>query len=262
MSQPVTSPPFFIAGDSSFLTLRRVQLFGGSLEETPPTQPFEVDSPISSVEEGDGFVFPELRYPPVSPRHDTSFFNSDMSEIRSQHGSSELFIGEEFILKRHVMRYIDCTPFPATAKVVAITRDGRHIVWQQAIRSCVPAAISMLALDRGKTFLAEEIAYPVTNNEVMLKYIRKAGFEQKRYALTGPFSEKLEKLQQIIAETGPGLLHLNHPDLESHMIVLDEISSGRMTVRDPYHGNMLTIKLYPFVEYVDEFIALSEPEQS
>jgi hypothetical protein len=215
--------------------------------------------------EGDGFVFPELRFPPVSLRHDTAYFNSDMSEIRSQHGSNELFIGEELVLKRHVMRYIDCRPFPATAKVVAITRAGKHIVWQQAIRSCVPAAISMIALDRGKTFLRDEISYPVTNNDVMIRFIQKAGFELRRYALSGFFADKVRMLEQIIAQTGPGLLHLKHPDLKSHMVVLDEISvtQWRATIREPHHGNMITIKLFPFMEWIgEEFIELCEPKKS
>lgn len=232
-----------------------------ALEGTPPTQPYEAEPPLvlPADVEGDGFLLPILRFPPVSNRHDTVIFNPDFTPI-SVHGATCTFIQEELVLKKHAMRFIDCGPFFAGRQIVAITRDGKHVVWQQAIRSCVPTAISMLALDRGKTFLSEEISYPVTNNEVMLRQIRKAGFEPKRHPLTGFSMQKLHTLAAVLARTGPGLLHLKHPDLESHMVVLDEISGDYLTVRDPYHGMMLSIKIYPFINWIgDEFIECSEP---
>ena len=152
------------------------------------------------------------------------------------------------------MRYIDCSPYPATKKVVAIAKNGKHIVWQQAIRSCVATAISMIALDRGKTFLAKEITYGVASNEKQNRYIHEAGFIPVTYPLTGLGIEKARKLEQLIAKSGPGLLHLQHPNLKSHMVVLDAISlaKGRVTLREPYHGYMITIRLFPFANWIGE----------
>ena len=158
------------------------------------------------------------------------------------------------------MRYVDCGPYTATGKVVAIARNGKHIVWQQAIRSCVATAISMIALDQGKVFLAKEITYAVANNDKQLRYIRDAGFKSVVYPLNGFGVEKAKKLEGIIAKSGPGLLHLHHPDLKSHMVVLDQISlvKDRVTLREPYHGYMISIRLFPFINWIgDEFIELT-----
>lgn len=235
-----------------------------SSEELSPTQPYDVpDSPprasLSLDEEGEEYYLPVLRYPRVSSRCDTAYFDADLRPI-SVHGSQELFIEDQYILKRHVMRYVDCGPYPATRKVVAIAKNGKHIVWQQAIRSCVAAGISMIALDRGKVFLAKEITYAVANDDKQLRYIRDAGFKSVVYSLNGYGIEKAKKLEGIIAKSGPGLLHLHHPDLKSHMVVLDQISlaKDRVTLREPYHGYMISIRLFPFINWIgDEFIELT-----
>ena len=268
MTQGAGLPPFIIAGANPIdVPTRVLDLSRGAPDWTSPTQLFEADPGppffILQEDEGGGFFFPERRVPPVSFNHDTAYFNADLS-LRSVHGTA-FFVEERFVLARRVMRYIDGGPFPAPSKVVAITQEGRHIVWQQGVRSCVPAAISMLALDRGKMFLAEEITYAVTNREVQNRYIRKAGFEPKSYPLQGDPFVKVARLEQILKQTGPGLLHLLHPDLQSHMVVLDEISISRwcVTLREPYQGNMLTIKLYPFFEWIgQEFIELCNPLES
>jgi hypothetical protein len=209
-------------------------------------------------EEGEGYCLPILRYPRVSPRCDTAFFTADLKPL-SAHGSEERFIEDQYILKKHAMRYIDCGPYPATGKVVAMARNGKYIVWQQAIRSCTAAAISMIALDRGRVFLAQEITYAVASNEKQLRYIHDAGFESVVHSLAGLGVEKAKKLEEIIAESGSGLLHLQHPDLKSHMVVLDEISldKDRVTLREPYHGYMITVRLFPFINWIgEEFIQL------
>ena len=229
------------------------------------TQPLEEDtselSPRPVIEEeGEGYLLPEMRYPPISLQHDTVIFNEDMS-MRSVHGTG-LFMEQDRILTKHVMRYIDCSPFPETSKVVAITRAGKHIVWQQAVRSCVPAAISMIALDRGKLFLAREISYPLTSDTARIRYIQKAGFVPIKHDLLGEVVQKARTLECLM-RSGPGLLHLNHPSLMSHMVVLDEISlkQERITIRDPYHGYMITVGLFPFLNWVGaSFIELADPQ--
>jgi hypothetical protein len=234
-------------------------------QELPATQPFEdipytpLSASLGADEEGEGYSLPVLRGPPVSVRCDTVYFDANLN-LTSVHGSQEKFIEESGILKKHVMRYIDCGPYPATKKVVAQALSGKHIVRQQAIRSCVPTAISMIALDRGKVFLADEITYAVTNNKVMLDYIRKAGFGPVIHALKGNVVEKIQALEKLTAR-GPGLLHVQHPDLASHTIVLDEISleKRRVTLREPYHGCMITINLFPFTDWIgEEFIELTD----
>jgi hypothetical protein len=241
-----------------------------SLEDTSSTQSFD-DTPEVSPrmslpmdEEGDGYEVPPIRYPPVSLLHDTAYFKADLTPV-SVHGSEELFVQGQFVIKKHAMRYLDCGSYPAAMKVVAVTRDGKHVVWQQGIRACAPAAISMIALDCGKLFLSQEITYSVTNKESMDRYIRKAGFEPVVHRLRGlGVVEKVRALETILARTGPGILHLSHPNLNSHVVVLDEISleKWRITLREPYHGCMLTMSLWPFIDWIgEEFIAFAEPQK-
>jgi hypothetical protein len=259
-SSPWVGPPAFCSQEALQPANRSSQLTQ-STEELSPTQPYEVEeSSHSDEEEGDGYLLPEVRFPRISPNHDTAFIEKDFTLI-SVHGSNELFIEEKFVVKKHPMKFIDCGRFPAGREIVAITREGKHVVWQQAIRSCFPTAVSMIALDCGKRFLADELFYAVTNNEVALEYIRKAGFEPIIHPLKGNIVEKVRALEEIIARTGPGLLSLIHPDLQSHVVVVDAISveKWRATLRDPYHGYMITVRLFPLMEWIsDQFYELAE----
>ncbi len=272
MTQPFASYPYSQDSQSWIIQIGQYGSQGplfsqGSVEEElAATQKFEdvpysLSASLGLDEEGDGYSRPDLRYPPVSLRCDTVYFEAGLNPV-SVHGSQEIFIDEQSILRKHVMLYIDCAPFQATKKVVAIARNGKHIVWQQAIRSCAPTAISMIALDRGKLFLAQEITGAVTSNAVMIQYIQKAGFNAVVHPLKGNEVEKVKALETLIARTGPGLLSVSHPDLNSHVIVLDEISleKRRVTLREPYHGCMMTINLFPFANWIgDEFIECADP---
>ncbi len=267
MTQPFGSYTSYSQDSQSWSILIRQYGSQGSVEEElDGTQEFEdvpysLSASLGLDEEVEGYYLPVLRYPPISDRCDTAYFDANLNPI-SVHGSQEIFIEDRYILKKHVMRYVDCDSFQATKKVVAIARNGKYIVWQQAIRSCAPTVISMIALDRGKLFLAQEITYAVTNNEVMIRYIQKAGFQPVVHPIKGNEVEKVRALETIIARTGPGVLHLSHPDLKSHVVVLDEISltKGRVTLREPYHGYMITTHLFPFINWIgEEFIELAEP---
>jgi len=117
-------------------------------------------------------------------------------------------------------------------------------------------------LDRGKLFLAREISYPLTSDTARIRYIQKAGFVPIKHDLLGEVVQKARTLECLM-RSGPGLLHLNHPSLMSHMVVLDEISlkQERITIRDPYHGYMITVGLFPFLNWVGaSFIELADPQ--
>lgn len=228
--------------------------------EVSPTAPDEEESlqESSSVEEG--FVVPENCCPPVSKSCDTAYFDTSL-RIWSQHGSVNRLIDDQHVVKKHTVKYIDCHPYKATDKVVAITKSGKHVVWQQAVRSCVPAAISMIALDRQKQFLAKELTYAVTTKEREIQYIQKAGFQPVVHAIKGTSIDKVHALQKLLQKIGCGLLHLNLPGFNSHICVLDEISweASRVTVRDSIKGEMITVKLFPFADWIgEEFVELQE----
>lgn len=215
---------------------------------------------VPSEEEEEGYVFPELRSPPISKRCDTVYLDINLTTV-SVHGPVGVFAEEKSIIKKYPVRYIDCGPYKEKDKVVAVTKTGKHVVWQQAIRSCVPTAISMIALDRQKTFLARELRYGVTGNGQEIVYMKKAGFQPIRHELRGLFYEKVQTLQKLLLKTGPGILHLIHPELGSHVCVLDEISweALQATVRDSIKGEMITIRLFPFAQWIgSEFFELAE----
>ncbi len=236
---------------------------------------FEEDSvkDVSSTESNDssddvckeeGYLFPPFRTPPLSLRHDT-FYCHDGLTLSSAHGPCGVFVGEKYILRKHVMKYIDSGPYKAASKVIAITREGKHVIWQQAIRSCTPTAISMIALDRKKKCLYKEISYPMTSNERELVFIKEAGFEPKVHLLKGDSFQKVQILEKLLDKIGIGILHVLHPEVGSHSIVLDAISwkNQRATLRDPLHGRMITVKLEPFIDWIGgEFIEFAEGKSS
>lgn len=131
-----------------------------------------------------------------------------------------------------------------SAKAVAITKEGRHIILQQAVASCVPTSVAMLVLDHGGTpdYAAIQETH-FSNNENATAWFTNAGFTTKT---TNFSSRKMETLSACLKEYGPGILSVyDEDDLGAHKIVLDDISldSATATIRDPFHGWQIDIEL-------------------
>lgn len=223
------------------------------------TEPVEEEEPPKTEEkeiEDDVYKKPERRYPPI--RGNDTVFISPGGAYFSVHGKA-VFVTEAELIAVHPVKPInDC---------VAVTKNGKHVVLQQAQRSCVPAAITCLALDLGgKPLFHEMRTKNLTSDDTELLFIQKAGFKPIVFELKGddPF-KKADALTGLLAQ-GSGLLHISHGDLKGHVIVLDDLSlrKGTATFRDPYHGWMVTVKVGPFLRWIGErFIQFrGRPEES
>lgn len=190
------------------------------------------------------------RTPPVSNCDTFRGVNADGSYISAH--ASVIFISANELLEVHPLKTVD--------KIVAISQTGRHVVLQQATRSCFPSAVTMLALDLKAPPLFTEMGNTnITTSARKAAYIQKTGLYSEVHKLEGSPGQKLDTLIKLVAKRGSGILSLLHPDLGAHSVVLDEVSleKKRVTLRDPYHGWMVTLKLDPFLRWIgDEFIQL------
>jgi Papain-like cysteine protease AvrRpt2 len=129
-----------------------------------------------------------------------------------------------------------------SANAIGITKDGRHVILQQAAASCVPTSVAMIVLDHGgkpdynsikETHFAED--------EDAVNWIQKAGFSAKLTLL--PHTDKIQTLSKCLKEYGPGALCIYGNDIGGHEIVLDAIEDDMATIRDPFHGWCIDIRL-------------------
>ena len=128
------------------------------------------------------------------------------------------------------------------------TKDGKHVLLQQGARACAVTAVAMLVLDLEKTPPDFSTGKMVSDDQVV-KWVEKSG-------LKPICSEKLSKelLVERIKKYGPGILGISHPDAKGHDVILDAIDllKKTATIRDPYHGWMITMKLAPLMSWVNK----------
>ena len=141
------------------------------------------------------------------------------------------------------------------------TQDGRHVILQQAAKSCVPSCVAMLVLDRGKmpNYRAIERIH-IANRERAIQWIQEAGLSHQFTDLT-PFwennqTELASQLSDCLQAKGSGILGIDHPVIGGHVIVLDEISKENKTarIRDSFHGWALTIRLEALLSWKPDYL--------
>lgn len=140
-------------------------------------------------------------------------------------------------------------------QAIAITESGRHVILQQAGKSCVAASVAMLILDHGRIPDYESIKTAhLAEREDAIAWIKRAGLTPKMTGLQSQENKK-EVLVECLAKHGSGVLAIHHPVIKGHVIVLDEISLKDNTaiVRDSFHGWSLTIKLDALLLWIDPF---------
>ncbi len=143
--------------------------------------------------------------------------------------------------------------------MLAITREGKHLLLQQAARSCVPTAIAMLALDAGKNIdFSEVFVDRGRTDDEKIDLIKAAGLTPLVVDHCGESEEERMKfLQSRIEEYGPALLVVVDRLVGGHTIILDKVSieEGRATIRDPLHGWMIDVEL----SSLSKMIAIHNP---
>lgn len=130
------------------------------------------------------------------------------------------------------------------------TRNGKHLLQQQAQRSCAPSAVSMLSKDLGGKCLTEEMRLiNLTAVDKIASLIEKAGFQAIEYDLSGDPEPRFELLLKLF-DSVPGILVLQNTNIGGHCVVLDQIQENEVTFRDPFHGRMITVAKKDFIPWV------------
>lgn len=201
---------------------------------------------ISKVFATREFVVPSRRYPPAGPM-DSIVFDSN-GRIRPLHFGT--CVSNEEILEIHPMSFL-ISPFNPDqntdadeCNALALTKTGRHVILQQATRSCVPTAVAMLVLDNGGRPNFKRIQQIcLATTEQAIHWLKEAGFKPKLSQIE--LENREQTFVELLQENGPGILGVIPPELGGHVIVLDAISLEKRTatIRDPYHGWMVTITL-------------------
>jgi Papain-like cysteine protease AvrRpt2 len=125
---------------------------------------------------------------------------------------------------------------------IGVTKDGRHVILQQAVASCVPTSVAMIVLDHGGKPNYESITGThFADDDDAVNWIKEAGFSAKLTLL--PVTDKIRTLSKCLKENGPGVLSISGKDIGGHDIVLDAIEDEIATIRDPFHGWCIDIRL-------------------
>jgi hypothetical protein len=131
---------------------------------------------------------------------------------------------------------------------VATTKNNKHVILQQALRSCVPTCVGMLLLDAGKTpeFKAIERVDLATASQAEF-WIKSSGCEPK---VTKLQNDVIPVLSQCLKQDGPGIIFVEDSVLGGHAIILDciDLENNTATIRDPFHGWMIDISLETLVK--------------
>jgi len=197
------------------------------------------------------FVVPDLskRLPPIG-ENDTVRWSFDLKtstyETHSIHGYGSIVPKNDphFLIKTYPMKFLQAPPH-FTKDSLAITEDNKHVLQQQAQRSCVPTAAAMLILDHGKTpdwksIIDTNISQTAT---YVPQLIREANLEPIISSL--PDENKAAALESLLQKNGPAVTSVSVPGMGGHAIVIDRVFSNtdEADIRDPYHGVALRVRL-------------------
>ena len=131
--------------------------------------------------------------------------------------------------------------------------NGKHVLLQQAQRSCVPTACAMLLLDHGK--IPDYSSVYLTNlatDKEQQSWLEKGGCKVCKTVLKREYRdfEIIELLQFLLKKNGPGILSIDSKTIGGHAIILDKIMGDQAIIRDPCHGWMISITLSALLEYM------------
>ena len=208
---------------------------------------------LPSSEGPDGYYIVNLaspRRPPPSVVDTMLGYGLDKNSYRHAAQEGDLLVEPQQVRKQYPIRLLSPPDGAWQLDALGITQHGKHVIQQQALRSCVPATVAMLLLDKGKIPNYIELrSMNLSNDEGIFASLRQAECEGIRCDLSG--GNFLEKAEQAIRLRGPIMLGIHHPTLAGHEIILDSVDVHRneVTIRDPYYGAMLTIPAEVFFSW-------------
>lgn len=206
------------------------------------------------------------------PKRRVCGFGNTANILTIQRTREMTFVTNDEIIKVHPMRFLPNSPFVTEdplsleeylnhiedestwigilddekkrVQAIAISEQGKHIILQQTVASDVPTCLAMLILDHGKqpnykTLRINDLA----NTKQAIEWAKEVQLECLVTEIS--MENPIELLSKCLSEKGPGMLLLDHPTLDEHVVILDEISTEKKeaVIRDPFHGWMVTIKL-------------------
>ncbi len=167
-----------------------------------------------------------------------------------------VFITEAEILKIHPMRFLRRSPFvmkidPMSERyfeelddndpiwksifdstsirlhAIGLTESGKHVILQQAVKSCVPSCVAMLVLDHGKMPDYKTIKFTnLANQEEAIAWVRAAGLNPQM-TIIKDLENAANILNESIQKYGSGVLSINHPKISGHVEPIQVKSFGR-----------------------------------
>lgn len=137
-----------------------------------------------------------------------------------------------------------------------IYHDGKVILQQQAIRSCVATCAAMLALDHGKPCNLRALASTnLGNNKDLISLLQEAGLEGREHCVK---TNGIAEFQEHIQKYGSLTCGIRHPALGGHQIILDHIDNQHAVIRDPAFGWRVSIPTAKFLNMQpDSFIYIT-----
>lgn len=134
--------------------------------------------------------------------------------------------------------------------------DGKVMIQQQAIRSCVPTCAAMLLVERGKKCNSESIkTTDLAKTEDFIRWIEEGGL--KANLVKG--NPDVHALKEIIKKNGSISCSIGDKVIGGHQIILDQIDNDYAIIRDPYHGRRIRIPTSKFMDIApSEYIYITD----
>ncbi len=191
------------------------------------------------------------RYPPLSS-NDTFMGNLKAS----LHGKANVFEDEE-IIKVHdifysrVVENVIKNIFNSDEKEdtilklkVELSNNHRAIVPQQSTRGCSAAAMAMLIIDNNKIpDLQTLTTWNVRNSEFIIQCLEKIGLKCLKTSV-----KNLRQLEECLQTNGSAIVPLEDENAMGHCVIVDEIHSNGITLRDSYHGWEIDVDNTAFIK--------------
>jgi len=207
----------------------------------------------------DSYIMPDLskRYPPMSladSYRDFNFKDKSKSVLAHKRGSFIPKNDPHFLVSVEPMKFLQ-EPENFSKQSVAVTQDKRHVVQQQAQRSCGAAVAAMVILAHGKTPDWQSLYMTnLSSDKDILQWIKKAGLEPLSTIIL--CNDKAPILQSLIDEAGPLMVTIAHPEMGGHKIILDRVfqDSDEAAIREPYHGLALRVRLSTILSWMQDSV--------
>lgn len=114
---------------------------------------------------------------------------------------------------------------------IEYTANGKPLILQQATRGCTAAVTAMLIHENGRKINSYELAMRDIGHNYNMKFdIENADLKPKETPC-----HTMEDLEKLLSQDGPAIVTVSS-GIGGHVVVVDEITSKAVRLRDPYHG--------------------------